>query len=112
MAQKDKSVNEFLDTTMDIYGFSPLTNLKRRELKFKLALADIKDTVKSDDIPLALDLVLEEMEYKQGSVRTASFRGAAKQPCPRCSSMMCGVKINASTEAMYCTACHVTIPVR
>ena len=113
MANKDKNINDFLDTTMGLYGFSPLSELKRRELKFKLALADIKDTIRTDDIPLALDLVLEEMQPKTGAVRTASVRTAAnKQTCPRCSAVMCGVKISASTDAMYCSACHVTVPVR
>ena len=113
MANKDKNINDFLDTTMGLYGFSPLTELKRRELKFKLALADIKDTISNEDIPLALDLVLEEMQPKTGAVRTASVKTAAnKQTCPRCSAVMCGVKISASTDAMYCSTCHVTVPVR
>lgn len=109
----NKNINDFLDTTMGLYGFSPLTELKRRELKFKLALADIKDTVSTEDIPLALDLVLEEMQSKTGSVRTASVIAASnKQTCPRCSAVMCGVKISSSTDAMYCSSCHVTVPVR
>jgi hypothetical protein len=113
MSNNDKKVNDFLDNTMSLYGFAPLTDLKRRELKFKLALADIKDTVKNEDFSLALDLILSEMEPKTGSVKIAHFSGgASKQTCPRCSSVMCGVKISATSDAMYCSSCHVTVPVR
>lgn len=114
MAYKAKKVNEFLDTTVALYGFSPLTEPKRRELKFKLALADVKDVVESTDLSLALDIVLSELQPKTSSLRTASVSnfGSVKSTCPRCSSLMTNVKISTVTDALYCTACHVTVPVR
>ena len=69
-----KTINEFLDDTVRVYNFSPLTDLRRRELRFKLALADIKETVRPEDTKLALDLVLAELQPNtaSGSVRTAA----------------------------------------
>jgi ribosomal protein S27AE len=105
-----RTVNEFIDTTASLYGYT-ITDLKRRELKFKLAMADIKETVSSDDYNLALGLILSDLDPKLGSVKTASF-SKADNICPRCSSMMCNVKLGTSTDAMYCSACHVTVPLR
>jgi hypothetical protein len=111
---KNKTINEFLDDTIRVYGFSGLDDLRRRELRFKLALADIKDVVRPEDTSLALDLVLAEMQPKtaSGSLRTASASMSRTSPCPRCKSVMGGVKLSNSCDALYCSSCHVTVPVK
>lgn len=107
---KSKTVNEFLDEAVRTYSYSPLSPLKRRELKFKLGLADIKDVVEPADTSLALDIIIAELKpATTGSVRTAAAFGA-RQPCPRCTSVMSAVKLSASEPALYCAACHVTVP--
>lgn len=111
---KNKTINEFLDDIVRVYGFSPLTDMRRRELKFKLAMADIKTTVRAEDTKLALDLVLAELQPKvsSGSVRTAAAgsHGARMTGCPRCNTPMNGVKLSNACDAYYCATCHVTIP--
>lgn len=109
MASGSKTVNDFIDTAAKLYGYE-VTGLKRREIKYKLATVDIKDSVKLEDYTFALDLVLSELKPKTGSVKTAAVHSSTS--CPRCSSHMCNVKIGTSTDAMYCSACHVTVPLR
>lgn len=107
---KNKTVNEFLDETVRTYGFTPISDVKRRELRFKLGLADIKDTISPEDTSLALDIVLEELvPIKSGALKTASAHGAL-QPCPRCQSVMSSVKLSNTCDALYCSSCHVTVP--
>jgi len=108
-----KTIDEFLNDTAQVYGFEPLTTLRRREIRFKLALADIKDTVRPEDTTLALDLVLAELQPKSASsIRTASASTNRMSPCPRCNSVMSGVKLSNAVDAYYCSSCHVTVPVR
>ena len=106
---KDKTVNEFLDDTVRVYGFTPLSDLRRRELRFKLALADIRDRVSHEDTSLALDLVLAEMQPKTGTVRTASSSFGRHSPCPRCNTVMGSVKLSTMADAHYCATCHITV---
>jgi formamidopyrimidine-DNA glycosylase len=105
-----KSVDEFLNTTVSAYGLEPLTSMRRRELKFKLGMADIKDYVAPEDVTLALDLVLAELQPKTSSVKTASSGYGRLQPCPRCNTPMSGVKLSNAANAHYCASCHVAIP--
>lgn len=108
-----KKVNDFLDELVKVYNFEPLTKMRRRELVFKLGMADIKDYVRPEDTTLALDLVLEELQPKMASnVRTASTITSKVQKCPRCDNFMNNVKLSNATNAQYCSSCHVAIPAK
>ncbi len=109
MTSEFKKVNDFIDTAAKLYGYE-VTGLKRREIKYKLAMADIKEDVKQEDYNFALGLVLAELKPKTGSVKTAAVHSSTS--CPRCSSHMCNVKIGNTADAMYCSVCHVTVPLR
>lgn len=99
-----------------------LTNDGIRRLRTKLRLADIVNEVQDHDVPMALDIILEDYGMGANSIRTAgatspmiskeanpAIRSAGG--CPRCSHGMQFVRLAESDEARYCPNCHVCVPV-
>lgn len=95
-----------------------LTNERVRDLKFRLAQADIVDSVSPDDEQLATNIILRDYGKAASTRRTASAsapsmggQGSAAGVCPRCSSYMGYVMLASFKKSRYCPTCHVCVQV-
>lgn len=108
---KNVTVEDFITNTVQVYNLRPLSPEKKRDLKFKLRMAGIQDSVISEDIKLALDIILESTARPvQGTVRTANVRTAASNGlCPRCHGLLVQAKLADSREVSFCQACFISV---
>jgi hypothetical protein len=109
-----KSIDTFINEVINLYGLKNITDPERRNLKFKLRMAEIQNVVKEVDTSLALDIVLGSVASKpiKGVVKTAelNFSTITKPSiCPRCSSHLVRAKLTDLREVGYCESCHVAV---
>ncbi len=103
------TVAQFIDKVAQANELGDVDPMKRRAIRYKLGLADIKSEVRDEDTLLAKGIILAELKPGSGSkVKTASAFGAKLRPCPRCASVMDSVKLATSADAYHCASCHVT----
>ena len=108
-------VEQFIRDTHRQYNVKfALTGEQLRKIRFKLAMADIKDNVTQKDEKLARDIILADYKKSASNMRTAnavsarSIRNAGS--CPRCGHGMTFARLASSNEARYCPNCHVCVP--
>ena len=107
-----KSIDKFIDEIVTIYKLAQPTVVERRELKYKLGMADIHDNVANEDTPVALDIVLGSIQKKRKPMfRTASvYSSVSVGTCPRCGARLAQAKLTDSRGIGYCEACQVAVP--
>lgn len=106
-----KTVDALIDEVVSLYKIAKPTPALRRELKFKLNMADIHAYVSDEDTPFALDTILDAMQKpKKGMLRTASTQRIAVGTCPRCRRSLVEAKLNDSRAVGYCESCRVAVP--
>jgi len=108
---KINTVDSFIDNTVQIYNIRPLSPEGKRNLKYKLRMAGIQDTVITEDTKLALDIILESTARPiNGTIRTAGVRTASSNGlCPRCHQILVQAKLADSREVGYCQTCQISV---
>ena len=108
-----KSVEDFIRATHKQFNVKyALTGERLRSLRFKLAMAEINETVRPADESLAQDIILADYKKSSSNLRTASTASMMRNAgtCPRCQHGMTFARLASSTEARYCPSCHVCVP--
>ena len=107
-----KTIDEFIDDVVSLYKLAKLTPATRRELKFKLGMADIHTHIEDEDTAFALDVILGSIQKpRNGILRTASGNRVAVGICPRCHRTLIEAKLYDSRPIGYCENCRVAMPI-
>jgi hypothetical protein len=108
---KNITVDAFIDNVVQVYSLRPFSSEKKRELKFKLGMAEVKNVVNPNDTKIALDIILETAARPiVGTIKTASAHvGGSNGLCPRCHQLLVQAKLADSREVGYCQNCQISV---
>ncbi len=113
-------IEKFIRDTHKQYNIKyALTGERIRKIRYKLAAADIVDSVHPNDEKLAQNIILADYNKASSTMRTASATGHTTHGfsqknagmCPRCGQGMVFANLASQSEARYCHSCHVCVPV-
>lgn len=107
---KKIKIDDIINKTVKIYKFAKPNAAKIRNIKYQLRMADIYNFVEKDDIQLALNIILDNLQKpRKGILHTAHNKKTNIGFCPRCKSTMRSAKLYDSKIIAYCASCHVAV---
>jgi len=104
-------IDNLLEQACHTYG---LDEARKPVLRQRLSLAGFESEIPTEDVSMALDLLLSDV------VHTANAAAVAKGPrlalpqrslCPRCNRPMDSAGLKTSGVVDYCGTCRIAIPV-
>ncbi len=103
-------IDDIIKKTIKIYKLAKPTSEKMRNIKYQLRMADIHDHVQKEDVQLALDIILENLQKPRKGILKSAFRKNVNVGfCPRCQGAMKSAKLHNLKVVSYCASCHVAV---